>query len=212
MEAFTRSGYNVALLSRSVGDLQELANRLGGDSKAFYCDVTKPVKVKQAFAEVRKHYHVNEPDAVIYNVRDWHFASFHSIGASDMTRCRELATLGLFHVAKEVLPGMEKSGSGSLGITGATANWRGLPETCAFAPAKAAQRSLAQSFAREFGPKGIHVFLVVVDGVISESGGRSVSPSAIGDTHVMLTSQPMSAWSFELNLTAGPGQDKLVTL
>ena len=107
---------------------------------------------------------------------------------------------------------MERRGYGSLGITGATANWRGLPQTCAFAPAKAAQRSLVQSLAREFGPKGVHVFLVVVDGVISESGGRSVSPSAIGKTHVMLADQPSSAWTFELNLTAGPGYDKLVTL
>lgn len=211
-QSFALAGYRVALLSRSVDKLSGLVQKLGGDSKAFYCDVTKPDTIRKAFDRVREHYHVDEPDTVIYNVRDWHFASFDSVQVQDFVRCWELATLGLFHVAKQVLPGMERRGRGNLGITGATANWRGIPDTCAFAPAKAAQRSLAQSLARDKGPKGIHVYLVVVDGVISEGGGRSVSPSAIGDTHVMLAQQPRSAWTFELNLTAGPGHDKLVTL
>ena len=52
-------------------------------------------------------------------------------------------------------------------ITGATASLRGKPFTPAFASAKAAQRSLAQSFARQLGPEGIHVALVIVDGVIN---------------------------------------------
>lgn len=209
---FAKKEYSVALLSRSVDTLERLSKNPGNGSKAFYCDVKKPKVISSALKELRSHYDVEEPDVVIYNVRDWHFGRFYETDPSVFKDCWELATFGLFHIFKEVAPGMAKRGYGSIGITGATANWRGRPETVAFAPPKAAQRSLAQSMAREFGPKGVHVYLIVVDGVISESGGTHVSPSAIGSTHLYLAEQPNGAWTFELNLTSGPGHNKLVTL
>jgi len=204
--------HSLALMSRSIGSLQALASQLGNGTRAFQCDVKEPETIHKAFQELRKAYGVAEPDLVIYNVRDWHFAPFASVSAEEFEDCWKLATLGLFHVCKEVTPGMLKRGTGTIGITGATANWRGMPQTAAFAPAKAAQRSLAQSLARDLGPKGIHVYLVVVDGVIGEGGGAMVSPSAIAQTHLMLANQPTGAWTFELNLTAAGGCDKLVTI
>ena len=75
--AFASSNYHVALLSRSVDQLGDLANKLGGDSKAFFCDVTKPDTIRSAMEQLRKHYQVEEPDCVIYNVRDWHFDSLN---------------------------------------------------------------------------------------------------------------------------------------
>jgi NAD(P)-dependent dehydrogenase (short-subunit alcohol dehydrogenase family) len=161
---------------------------------------------KEAFQNLRKYYSIEEPDVVVYNVHDAVFGDLASIDAQAFTSCWQRAALGLFHVAKEVTPGMVKSGPGVIGITGATASWRGMPQTAAFAPAKAAQRALAQSMARDLGPKGIHVYLLVVDGPMSDAGGSGVSPSAIADTHVFL------AETFELNVTDGPGYDKLITL
>lgn len=91
---------------------------------------------------------------------------------------------------------------------GATASRRGGAKTAAFASAKAAQKSLAESLARALGPSGIHVSLVIVDGIVDEPMMRAklkdkpdeffVKPADIADTLVMLTRQQRSAWSFEL--------------
>lgn len=76
-------------------------------------------------------------------------------------------------------------GGVSIIIVGATASLRGKPKTTAFAAAKAAQRSLAQSMARQFWPDGVHVSLLIIDGGIDEAGAA-----------LALTRQPPSAWSF----------------
>ena len=67
-------------------------------------------------------------------------------------------------------------GDGALIITGATASLRGKPFTTAFAPGKAAQRSLAQSLARQYGKHGVHVALVIVDGMVDLPGNRERMP------------------------------------
>jgi NAD(P)-dependent dehydrogenase (short-subunit alcohol dehydrogenase family) len=92
-------------------------------------------------------------------------------------------------------------------IVGATASLRGKPMTTAFAAAKAAQRSLAQSMARQFWPEGIHVSLLIIDGGIAEIG-KSISgdavtrldPNDIAAAARDITRQPSSAWSFEIDL------------
>merc|ERR1712087_816614 len=72
----------------------------------------------------------------------------------------------LFAFAKAVTPGMIERGKGVIGITGATAAWRGMPVTSAKAPGNFGMRALAQSLARDMGPRGIHVFHVVIDGIV----------------------------------------------
>ena len=93
---------------------------------------------------------------------------------------------------------------------GATASLRGGAGTAAFASAKAAQRSLAQSMARSLGPVGIHVAYVVIDGVIDIPRIRGffkdkpddffLKPDDIADTVYHLATQPRSAWSFEVDV------------
>jgi len=80
--------------------------------------------------------------------------------------------------------------------------------TTAFAPAKAAQRSLAESMARHLWPSGVHVSLIVLDGVVDLESTRKrmkdkgddffVKPDDVADTAYWLTRQPKSAWSFEV--------------
>jgi len=91
---------------------------------------------------------------------------------------------------------------------GATASRRAGAKTAAFASAKASQRSLAESLARSLGPSGIHVSLIVVDGIVDAPSIRAkladkpdsffVKPDDIADTAVMLMRQKPSAWTFEL--------------
>jgi NAD(P)-dependent dehydrogenase (short-subunit alcohol dehydrogenase family) len=89
---------------------------------------------------------------------------------------------------------------------GATASLRGKPFTTAFAPAKAAQRSLAQAMARHLGPQGIHVSLIIVDGGIGDAGAADpAAPEQLDPEHIahaahFLAEQPRSAWTFELDV------------
>ena len=101
---------------------------------------------------------------------------------------------------------MKANRSGNIIFVGATASLRGVPMTAGFAPAKAAQRILAQSMARHLGPKGIHVSVMIIDGQIGDpdSGetrdGTKLDPRDIAEAAVSLTRQAPSAWSFEIDL------------
>jgi NAD(P)-dependent dehydrogenase (short-subunit alcohol dehydrogenase family) len=115
---------------------------------------------------------------------------------------------------REVLRVLAPAGRGSLLFTGATASLRGKPPFAAFAAAKAGLRSVAQTFAREFGPRGVHVAHVVIDGGIDGERARSRSPQrvtdagadgllhldAIADVYWHLHTQHRSAWTQELDL------------
>jgi NAD(P)-dependent dehydrogenase (short-subunit alcohol dehydrogenase family) len=103
---------------------------------------------------------------------------------------------------------MKRAGRGNLVFVGATASRRGAARTAAFAPAKAAQRSLAESLAKHLGPAGIHVSLIVIDGVVDLPRIRQrlpdkpdaffVKPDDVAATAAFLVAQPRSAWTFEL--------------
>jgi NAD(P)-dependent dehydrogenase (short-subunit alcohol dehydrogenase family) len=113
-----------------------------------------------------------------------------------------------FAAARSVIPAMKRRAAGHIIFIGATASRRGGAKTAAFASAKAAQRSLAESLARSLGPSGIHVSLIIIDGIVDEPSVRTkladkldsffVKPDDIADTAVMLTRQKPSAWTFEL--------------
>jgi NAD(P)-dependent dehydrogenase (short-subunit alcohol dehydrogenase family) len=114
---------------------------------------------------------------------------------------------GALAAAREVIPAMKAAGAGAIIFIGATASRRGGPRTAAFAPAKAAQRSLADSMARSLWPQGIHVALVVVDAVVDLPRTRRnmpdkpdsffLKPDDMAATALWLARQPRSAWTFE---------------
>jgi short-subunit dehydrogenase len=107
-----------------------------------------------------------------------------------------------------------ESGRGTILFTGATASLRGGAGFAAFAGAKHGLRALAQSMARELGPKGIHVAHVVVDGAIDTAFIRDnfparyalkdqdgiLNPEHIAEAYWQLHRQPRSAWTFEMDL------------
>jgi NAD(P)-dependent dehydrogenase (short-subunit alcohol dehydrogenase family) len=130
--------------------------------------------------------------------------------AEDYETCWRLGALGGFHTGREAARRMTERGEGTILFTGATASLRGGSGSAAFAGAKFALRALAQSLARELGPKGIHVAHVIIDGIINTPRARSrfpdrpldamLDPDAIAEAYYGLHAQPKNAWTFELDL------------
>ncbi len=126
----------------------------------------------------------------------------------------EMAAFAGFLTGREAARHMLPRGRGTILFTGATASLRGAAGFSAFAGAKHALRALAQSMARELGPKNIHVAHVIIDGAIdtdfiagivpdiSELRAQDaiLSPEAIAENYVWLWRQPRSAWTHEIDL------------
>ena len=200
---FAKEGYAVALLSRRTDFSGKLAAELD-TARAFACDVTEPSSVEAAFAEVRTQLGV--VDVLVYNAGSGVWGNIEELEASEFEQSWRVNAMGAFLAAKQVIPGMKERAKGAIVIVGATASLRGKPFTTAFAPAKAAQRSLAQALARHLWPQGIHVSLMIIDGSInlvspgSTDGPTTLDPDDIATSAFFLATQPRSAWTFELDV------------
>jgi NAD(P)-dependent dehydrogenase (short-subunit alcohol dehydrogenase family) len=202
---FAGEGYAVALLARSSGFTSELVARLP-DARAYECDVADPAGVERAFKAIRAD--LGEIDVLVYNAGSGSWGTVEEMSVADFESSWRTNALGAFLTAKQVIPSMKTRRSGSIVFIGATASRRGMPRTVGFAPAKAAQRSLAESLARHLWPAGVHVSLVIIDGVIDLPRTRQrmpdkpdsffLKPDDIADTVFHLTRQKPSAWSFEV--------------
>jgi NAD(P)-dependent dehydrogenase (short-subunit alcohol dehydrogenase family) len=202
---FAAEGYAVALLARKTDFTGELASTLPG-SRAYACDVADAGSVAQAFAAVRKD--LGEVDVLVYNAGSGVWGNIEEVSAADFETSWRVNTLGAFLVSKQVVGPMKAKKAGSIVFVGATASRRGVPRTTAFAPAKAAQRSLAEAMARYLWPAGVHVSVIIVDGVVDLEGTRRrmpdkpdsffIKPDDVADTAYWLTKQHPSAWSFEV--------------
>lgn len=198
---FADEGYAVALLSRSTEYTGALADEIGG--RAYACDVTDPDAINDTFSRIRDD--LGDVEVLLYNAGSGKFGTFDDVPDEEFEKGWQINVRGLLQSTRAVVGPMRKRGRGAIIITGATASLRGKPFTSAFASAKAAQRSLAQSFARQLGPEGIHVALVIVDGKIGtddETSNESefLRPRDIAETVHHLAMQPKSAWSFEVDV------------
>lgn len=203
--AFAQAGYAVALLARREHAMAALAAELQ-DARAFACDVGDPSSVRQAFSAIQAQ--MGPVDTLIFNAGSGVWGSIEALGIDDFESSWRTNALGLFACAKQVIPGMKERQRGNILIVGATASRRGGAQTAAFAPAKAAQKSLAESMARQLGPSGIHVALVIIDGKVDSPRARAaqpdapdtffVRPQAVADNLLWLARQDRSAWSFEI--------------
>lgn len=201
---FAADGYAVALMARSAKNTSALAEELA-DARSFACDVGDAESVASAFAAVRAE--MGEVDVVVFNAGSGVFGALDDVSAADFEASWRVNSLGLFLVAKEVTPAMKAAGEGAIIVIGATASRRGTARTTAFAPAKAAQRSLCEALARQLGPDGVHVALIILDGVVDLPRTREVmqdksddffiKPSGVADLASMLVRQDKSAWTFE---------------
>jgi NAD(P)-dependent dehydrogenase (short-subunit alcohol dehydrogenase family) len=197
--------HRVALLSRSTGFSGELARGLP-DARAYDCDVADAASVDRAFAAIAAE--LGPVDVLVYNAGSGVFATVEEITAEQFEASWRVNAAGLLAASQRVIPSMKAKGTGAIIVIGATASRRGAPRTAAFAPAKAAQRSLSESMAKHLGPMGIHVALVIIDGVVDLPRSRRampdrpddffVKPDDVAETVYWLAHQPRSAWSFEV--------------
>jgi NAD(P)-dependent dehydrogenase (short-subunit alcohol dehydrogenase family) len=202
---FSDAGYKVALLARTPHFSSTLAKELNG-AIAVTCDVSSEADVQAAFAQVRKR--LGDVTVLVYNAGSGSWGTIEDITASTFEENWKVNALGSFLAAQQVIPAMKKSGLGSIVFIGATASRRGGAKTAAFAPAKAAQRALAESMARHLWPLGIHVSLLIIDGVVDLPSTRErmpgksdtffIKPAAIAAAVYHLCTQDRSAWSFEI--------------
>jgi NAD(P)-dependent dehydrogenase (short-subunit alcohol dehydrogenase family) len=202
---FATEGYAVALLARGAEHTSALARELPG-ARAYSCDVADAGSVEKAFAGVRSD--LGDVDALLYNAGSGTWGTIEDATAADFEASWRVNALGAFLASKQVIPAMKKAGRGNIVFIGATASRRGNVKTAVFAPAKAAQRSLAESMARHLWPAGIHVALMVVDGVVDLPRTRAMlkdkpdsfflKPDDLADSVFHVTEQHRSTWSFEV--------------
>jgi len=204
---FAQAGYAVALLARDPARVEALAAAIPG-ARGFACDVGDAGSVASAFASIRSD--LGDVDALLFNAGSGVFADIEAITAEQFETAWRINALGALLCAQQVIPAMVERGRGSIVFIGATASRRGGINSAAFAPAKAAQRSLAESMARKLWPKGIHVALVIIDGIVDTPALRKrmpdkpadalVSPAALAETVHALTIQDRRGWSFEVEV------------
>ena len=202
---FAADGYAVALMARRpelIDSLRASCRR----ARPYVCDVADAASVAAAFAKTRAE--LGDVDVLVFNAGSGVWGTIEEVSAEDFERSWRVNTLGLFLTAREVIPAMRARGKGAIVVVGATASRRGVAGTAAFAPAKMAQKGLAESMARHLGPAGIHVALIIVDGdralalgsgaLSRPPGDAFIAPEAVADIAAYLVKQDRSAWSFEV--------------
>ncbi len=203
---FAQGGLAVAVAARRVDALSELAREIGG--RAYACDATEEDSVSQLFAAVERD--LGRPTVVVYNAGAFSPGSVLEINAAEFERCWRALCLGGFLVGQCAARGMVEAGRGTILLTGATASLRGGARFANLAVGKSGLRALAQSMARELGPKGVHVAHIVIDGQIRSEryaelekqrpADGLLDPDAIAEAYWHLHMQGRSAWTLEIDL------------
>jgi NAD(P)-dependent dehydrogenase (short-subunit alcohol dehydrogenase family) len=204
---FAQAGYDVVGLARSDRAAAEIGRRVaaaGGTYVHRCADLTRPADVAAALAP-----DLGRIAVVVHNAHALLIKPFDQLVEDEFEQVWRVTCLGAMTVARLVLPHMIAAGAGALILTGATAGMRGNAGSAAFASAKFALRGLAQSLAREYGPSGIHVAHVVLDGLIDApqterrlGGGTTprMDADAVASTYLSLAGQDRSCWTHEIDL------------
>ena len=199
-----QSGVKVGVAARNVDKLAPLVEATG--ALAFAADASKPRDVDALFAQVDAQ--LGEPDIVIYNASLRASGPLAAVDPAAVEQSLAVTAFGAFLVVQQAAKRMEPRGHGAILLTGATAGVKGFAQSAAFAMGKFALRGLAQSAARELGPKGIHVAHFNIDGAVrsarrpdpADAADSTLDPDAIAQPYVSVLAQPRSAWSHEVDL------------
>ena len=212
---FSSEGYTVVAARRSGDKLITLQNEIEAKGGIFYgysLDARKEDDVINFVKEVETN--VGPIEVAIYNIGGNIKFGITETTSQKYYKTWEMAAFGAFLIGREVAKCMLERKAGTIIFTGATASIRGSDGFSAFAGAKHAKRSLAQSMARELGPHGVHVAHMIIDGAIDtpwikenfpdtyalkEKDGI-LRPEKIAETYWNVHSQDRSAWTQELDL------------
>jgi len=212
---FAREGYVACVTRRSADKLQTLVDEIvaaGGQARGYASDARKEEEVIQLVEDIERD--VGPIEVMVFNIGANVPCSILEETARKYFKIWEMACFGGFLVGREVAKRMVTRERGTILFTGATAGLRGSANFAAFAGAKHALRALAQSMARELGPRNIHVAHVVVDGAIDTDFIKTnfperyamkdqdgiLNPDHIADNYWHLHTQPRDSWTHELDL------------
>ena len=194
----------IGLAARNVGKLDALAAETRATT--FAVDASEASAVAELFDEVDKR--LGEPDLVIYNASARAHGPIANLDPAAVQKAIAITAFGGFLVTQQAAKRMVPRGRGAILLTGATASVKGIALSSAFAMGKFALRGLAQSAARELGPKGIHVAHFVIDGAVraaerpdpADKPDSTLDPDAIAQAYIDVLRQPRSARSHEVEL------------
>ena len=215
---FAREGCAVALLARNpetLGPVEAGVKRAAGEAAtpgrvlALPCDATDGQSAAEAFRRVRAS--VGAPSVLVYNAGAFARGGILDLDPGRFEESWRANCLGALLCAQQVLPDMVKAKRGTILLSGATASLRGAALFASLAVGKFGLRALAQSMAREFGPQGVHVAHVVIDGQIDSArvreragAGRAdvsfLQPDALAEQYWQLHRQDPTVWTLELDV------------
>ncbi|NRF71638.1 SDR family oxidoreductase [Aquincola sp. S2] len=212
---FAKEGYVACVTRREAAKLEPLLEQIrnaGGTAQGFGSDARKEEEVVALIEKIESE--IGPIEVLVFNIGANVPCSILEETARKYFKIWEMACLSGFLNAREVARRMVARGRGTILFTGATAGLRGAANFAAFAGAKHALRALAQSMARELGPKNIHVGHIVVDGAIDTEFIRTsfperyalkdqdgiLDPDHIAENYWYLHTQPRDAWTHELDL------------
>ena len=212
---FAREGYVACVTRRSEEKLAPLVERIrteGGEAHGFGSDARKEEEMVALVDRIERE--IAPIEVAVFNVGANVRFDVTETTARVYFKVWEMACFGGFLMGREVARRMLPRGRGTIIFTGATASLRGRAGFAAFAGAKHALRALAQSMARELGPKGIHVAHPVIDGAIDTDFIRTtfpdlyarrdqdgiLDPEHIAEAYLQLHLQPRDVWTHEMDL------------
>jgi NAD(P)-dependent dehydrogenase (short-subunit alcohol dehydrogenase family) len=211
---FAREGHPVAIAGRNEQKLAATAAALEADGARVVMAVGDASLAEDARRFVAAAQALAPLAVAVHNAGSNRPAPFLQVSEARFEGHWREHTLGGFQTAQAALPVLLERGGGTLIFTGASGSLRGKANFSPFASAKAGLRALAQSLAREFGPKNIHIGHVVIDGGIHGERLLTAAPQfaeqrgpdgmldidAIADAYWALHIQHRSAWTLELDL------------
>lgn len=212
---FARAGHPTVLVARDAERLARIAATIeaaGGRGIAYAADLRDEAAVARLFDDVEAE--IGPIEVAVFNTGANYRASILDTPAEMFEKVWRLGCYAGFLVGREAARHMVPRGRGTILFTGATSSVRGAAHFAAFAAAKGGVRQVAQSMARELGPKGIHVASVIIDGMIDSARVRErfpervaqlpedgmLRPEDIAEIYLAIHRQPRSAWTFEADV------------
>ncbi len=218
---FGTEGCHVGLFARSGDYIEQLAADLPdpGEGLAVQTDLTSVDEIRDGFETVRAAF--GPVDILVNHASAAAWKGLMDVSVEEFEQAWAVNGRGAFVCSQEAVEDMRKTGGGTIIFTGATSAVRSLGGAIGFTAAKFAARGMAMDMAQEFGPEGIHVAHVVVDGQIDTPGVREqfpdrddetfLDPDSMAETYWHLVEQDdMSTQPFEIHITNGPQNSEFI--
>jgi len=218
---FAAEGCQVALFARSADYIEELAGELPepGEGLAVQTDLTDVEQIQEGFEAVREAF--GSVDVLVNHASAASWKGLMDMSVKEFEQAWAVNGRGAFVCSQEAVGDMLDTGGGTVIFTGATSAVRSLGGAIGFTAAKFAARGMAMDIAQEFGPEGIHVAHVVIDGQIDTPGVQErfadrgnetfLDPDEMAETYWHLVEQDdVSTQPFEVHITNGPQNSEFI--